>query len=58
MQYPILLKQSGVLKDFIHSSLVGDTSEPVKQAYWHPPLAKRQPIPDVLQRLESGGVIG
>ena len=56
-QYPILLKQSGVLKGFVHSPLVDESVKPVRQAFWHPPLAKRQPISDELQRLDRDGVI-
>ncbi len=56
-QYPSLLKQTGVLKGFVHSPLVDKSVKPVRQAFWHPPLAKRQPIADELQRLERDGVI-
>ena len=56
-QHPVLLKRSGVLKRFVHNPLVDESVKPVRQVSWHPPLAKRQPIADELQRLERDGVI-
>lgn len=56
-QYPVLLKQSGTLTGFVHKPLVDDTVTPVRQKFWHPPLAKREPIANELRRLEQDGVI-
>jgi len=55
--YPRLLKQLGVLKAFVHSPLVHESVKAIRQAFWYPPLAKRQPISEELQRLERDGVI-
>jgi len=56
-QFPVLLKKSGPLSGFVHRPLIDDSVKPVRQRFWHPPLAKREPIANELRRLEQKGVI-
>ena len=55
--YPVLLKASGTLKGFVHRPLVDPSVRPVQQKFWHPPLARREPIAAELRRMEASGVI-
>ena len=55
--YPVLLKAGGRLKGFKHRPLIDKTVKPVRQKFWHPPLAKRKAIEDEIHRLEADDVI-
>jgi hypothetical protein len=56
-QFPVLLKKSGRLTGFVHRPMIDESVRPVRQKFWHPPLAKRKPIANELRRLEQEGVI-
>jgi hypothetical protein len=56
-QFPTLLKSTGTLRGFVHKPKVNPSVPPVQQRFWHPPLARRQPIEQELRRLERDGVI-
>ena len=55
--YPVLLKASGTLKDFEHRPMVDSSVRPVQHKFWHPPLARREPIAAELRRMEASRVI-
>ena len=56
-QFSVLLKKSGRLTGFMHRPMIDESVKPVRQKFWHPPLAKREPIANELRRLEQEGVI-
>ena len=57
-QFPVLTKTTpGLLKGFVHRPTIDPSVRPVRQKFWHPPLAKREPIAAELARLEQQGVI-
>jgi hypothetical protein len=56
-QFPVLLKKSGRLTGFVHRPMIDESVKPVRQKFWHPPLAKREPIANERRRLEQEGTI-
>lgn len=57
-QFPVLIKPtSGLLIGFIHRPTVDITVKPVRQKFWHPPLAKQEPIATKLARLEKESTV-
>ena len=56
-QFPVLLKKSGRLTGFVHRPMIDESVKPVRQKFWHPPLAKRESIANELRCLEHEGVI-
>jgi len=56
-QFPVLLKKSGRLTGFVHRPMIDESVKQLRQKFWHPPLAKREPIANEFRRLEQEGVI-
>jgi hypothetical protein len=55
-EYPVLLKDGGTLRSFVHKPKIDPTVRPV-QKFWHPPLAMREPIANELKRLKKARII-
>jgi hypothetical protein len=55
--FPTLTKATGTLRGFVHKPHVDTSIKPVRQRFWHPPLAMRDAIAAELRRMGSRRVI-